>query len=417
MKKTVFILIQTLLFAAVPDQGLKNYQEKYSVCKGKTNYQISQCLLNGDLNYSGFRGDRSAYKRISKNKIKKAAHHGNSYDYTMKHIPQTKRYTALKKYIDHLYAIKKEYTPPQFKGDEAEDIIKIKKVFNLLQSAGLEEDPESTPEFEEALLEYQRRHGLTVDGDIGPRTKEALKQSIYSIITKVKKNLTLERISSKKGSNYVLVNIPEFKMHYYDNNTPVLNMKVVVGKTKMRTPVFNRKMQYIVKNPRWNVPSSIYQKEYAHKSKSQLKKLGLQYNSNGKLYQPSGPKNALGVVKFLFPNKFAVYMHDTPAKSLFNRNVRAFSHGCIRLEKPLSLLNKLGYSYKTKKNTWITLKKKIPVFVEYHTVWVDDNGIVQFRNDIYGYEKKLFSKAAYRPASTRVSKKKVVKKQEAVELF
>ena len=417
MKKTVFILIQTLLFAAVPDQGLKNYQEKYSVCKGKTNYQISQCLLNGDLNYSGFRGDRSAYKRISKNKIKKAAHHGNSYDYTMKHIPQTKRYTALKKYIDHLYAIKKEYTPPQFKGDEAEDIIKIKKVFNLLQSAGLEEDPESTPEFEEALLEYQRRHGLTVDGDIGPRTKEALKQSIYSIITKVKKNLTLERISSKKGSNYVLVNIPEFKMHYYDNNTPVLNMKVVVGKTKMRTPVFNRKMQYIVKNPRWNVPSSIYQKEYAHKSKSQLKKLGLQYNSNGKLYQPSGPKNALGVVKFLFPNKFAVYMHDTPAKSLFNRNVRAFSHGCIRLEKPLSLLNKLGYSYKTKKNTWITLKKKIPVFVEYHTVWVDDNGIVQFRNDIYGYEKKLFSKAAYRPASARVSKKKVVKKQEAVELF
>jgi len=417
MKKTVFILIQTLLFAAVPDQGLKNYQEKYSVCKGKTNYQISQCVLNGDLNYSGFRGDRSSYKRISKNKIKKATRNGNSYDYTMKHIPQTKRYTGLKEYINHLYSIKKEYTPPQFKGDEAEDIIRIKKVFNLLQSAGLDEDPERTPEFEEALLEYQRRHGLTVDGDIGRRTQEALKQSIYSIITKVKKNLTLERISSKKGSNYVLVNIPEFKMHYYDNHAPVLNMKIVVGKTKMRTPVFNRKMQYIVKNPRWNVPPALYAKEYAHKSKSQLKKLGLRYNSEGKLYQPAGPRNALGVVKFLFPNKFSVYMHDTPAKSLFNRNVRAFSHGCIRLEKPLALLNELGYSYTGKKNTWITLKKKIPVFVEYHTVWVDDDGIVQFRNDIYGYEKKLFSKAAYRPASARVSKKKAVKKQEAVELF
>ena len=417
MKKILFILINSLLFAAVPDPDLKHYQERYSVCKGKTNYQISQCLLNGDLNYSRFRGDRYSYKRISKNKIQKAARNDNSYDYTINLIAQTKRYTGLKEYIDHLYSIKKEYTPPQFKGNEAEDIIRIKKVFNLLQSAGLNENPERTPEFEEALLEYQRRHGLTVDGDIGPRTKETLKQSIYSIITKVKKNLTLERISSKKGSNYVLVNIPEFKMHYYDNDTPVLNMKIVVGKTKMRTPVFNRKMQYIVKNPRWNVPPVLYAKEYAHKSESQLKKLGLRYNSEGKLYQPPGPKNALGIVKFLFPNKFSVYMHDTPAKSLFNRTVRAYSHGCIRLEKPLALLNELGYSYTGKKNTWITLKEKIPVFVEYHTVWVDDDGIVQFRNDIYGYEKKLFSKATYRPASVPVSKKKVAKKQNTLELF
>ena len=417
MKKTVFILIHTLLFAAVPDTGLKEYQEKYSVCKGKTNYQISQCLLNGNLNYSRFRGDRYSYKKISKNKIKKAAQNGNSYDYTMSQLPRTKRYTGLKEYIDHLYSIKKEYTPPQFKGDEAEDIIRIKKVFNLLQSARLEENPERTPEFEEALLEYQRRHGLTVDGDIGPRTKETLKQSIYSIITKVKKNLTLERISSKKGSNYVLVNIPEFKMHYYDNHAPVLNMKIVVGKTKMRTPVFNRKMQYIVKNPRWNVPPVLYAKEYADKSESYLKKRGFAYNSEGKLYQKPGSRNALGVVKFLFPNKYSVYMHDTPAKSLFNRTVRAYSHGCIRLEKPLALLNELGYSYTGKKNTWITLKNKIPVYVEYHTVWVDDDGKVQFRNDIYGYEKKLFSKAAYRPASARVSKKKVVKKQNTLELF
>jgi len=417
MKKTVFILIHTFLFATVPDASLKHYQEKYSVCKGKTNYQISQCLLNGDLNYSRFRGDRYSYKRISKNKIKKAARNGNSYDYTMNSIPQTKRYTTLKKYIDHLYSIKKEYMPPQFKGDDAEDIIRIKKVFNLLQSAGLEENPERTPEFEAELLEYQRRHGLAVDGDIGPRTKRELKRSISSIITKVKKNLTLERISSRKGSNYVLVNIPEFKMHYYANNAPVLNMKIIVGKPKMRTPVFNRKMQYIVKNPRWNVPLSIYKKEYAHKSESQLRKLGLRYNSEGKLYQPPGSRNALGVVKFLFPNKFSVYMHDTPAKSLFNKNVRAFSHGCIRLGKPLALLNELGYSYTGKKNTWITLKKKIPVYVEYHTVWVDDDGIVQFRNDIYGYEKKLFGKTAYRRTSAPVSKKKIAKRQNTLELF
>jgi len=406
MKKILFSLIPTLIFAVAPDPNLKNYQKKYSVCQAKTNYQISKCLLNGGLNYSRFRGDRYSYTKISTNKIKKAARNGNIYDYTMNHIPKTKRYTGLKEYIDYLYSIRKEYTPPQFKGDEEEDTLRIKKVFNLLQSANLEENTERSTEFEAELLEYQRRHGLAVDGDIGPSTKRALKEPINSIIRKVKKNLTLERISSPKGSNYVLINIPEFRMHYYDYGEPVLNMKIVVGKTKMRTPVFNRKMQYIVKNPRWNVPPTIYKKEYAHKSESELKKLGLRYNSEGKLYQPSGSRNALGVVKFLFPNKYNVYMHDTPAKSLFNRRVRAYSHGCIRLEKPLELLNELGYSYNSQKNKWITLKNRIPVYVEYHTVWVDDEGIVQFRHDIYGYEKKLFSKPVYHPAPKPIAQKK-----------
>jgi murein L,D-transpeptidase YcbB/YkuD len=193
-----------------------------------------------------------------------------------------------------------------------------------------------------------------------------------------------------KPSTYVLINIPEFKMHYYENGKAVLSMKIVVGKPKMRTPVFNRKMKFIVENPTWNVPPSIYKKEYAHKSESQLKRLGLRYNRDGKLYQPSGRRNALGLVKFLFPNRFNVYMHDTPAKSLFRRTRRAYSHGCIRLEKPMALLHQLGYSYHRGKTRWITLEKQIPVFVEYHTVWVDDAGHVQFRPDIYGYEKKLF---------------------------
>ena len=390
MKKIIFILIHTFIFAAIPDQGLKNYQERYSLCHGKTNYQITKCLLNGNINYSRFRGDRYTYKKINKNTIKEEERNGNIYHYTMNLMPKARRYTGLKKYIDYLYSIRKQYTPPKFKGDDAEDIIRIKKIFNLLQSAGLEENADYTPDFEDELLEYQRRHGLEIDGKIGPNTKRELKKSIHSIITKVKKNLQLERISIIKGSNYILVNIPEFKMHYYDNDEPVLNMKIVVGKTRMRTPLLNRKMQYIVMNPRWNVPPSIYNNEYADKSESYLKKEGFAYNNEGKLYQKEGAGNALGVVKFLFPNKFNVYMHDTPAKYLFNKHRRAFSHGCIRLEKPLELLNLLGYTYDTSKNKWIPLKKEIPVYVEYHTVWVDDEGIVQFRNDIYGYEKKLF---------------------------
>ncbi len=281
MKKIIAILIQTLLLAAAPNHDLHNYQKKYSVCHGKTDYQISQCLLNGNLNYSRFRGDRYSYRTISQKQIRRALRSGNTHQNIMNLMPKTKRYIGLKEYIDYLYTIRGEYTPPRFRGDETEDIIRTKKVFNLLQSAGLEETPDYTPDFETALLEYQRRHGLAVDGDIGPRTKRALRESIASIMSKVKKNLTLERISSPKGSNYVLVNIPEFKMHYYDYSEPLLTMKIVVGKTKMRTPVFNRKMQYIVKNPRWNVPPSIYRKEYAGKSESYLRKRGFAYNGEG----------------------------------------------------------------------------------------------------------------------------------------
>ncbi len=391
MKKILYVLIHTFLFANIADPALLTYQKKYSLCKEKTNYTITKCLLNGNLNYARFRGDKPAYKKVSLSAIQEAEANANVYNYSMSLMPQSERYVGLKEYLDYLYSVREEYTPPKFKGNDSEDIIKTKRVFNLLQNAALTEDGNYTLEFTEALLQYQKSHGLDVDGEIGPQTKRALKEPIYSIILKIKKNLQLERISAKKDSHHILINIPEFKMHYYKDDIAILSMKIVVGKTKMRTPVFNRKLQYVVKNPRWNVPPSIYRKEYAHKSEAYLRRKGFAYNSEGKLYQKEGRRNALGIVKFLFPNKYNVYMHDTPSKSLFNRTVRAFSHGCIRLEKPLALLKELGYTYSSGKNKWITLKEKIPVYVEYHTVWVDDNGIVQFRNDIYGYEKKLFS--------------------------
>jgi len=392
MKKLLILLIASFTFVLAADPALLDYQKRYSVCHGKTDYAIANCLLNGNLNLYALRGDRSVFQFVSTSKIKQAANTGQAYEFTMQHLPKTSRYEGLVSYLDHLYALRKEYTPPRFKGDPADDTIRMKRVFNILQDTGLDETAEVTPAFDEAVLEYQRRHGLTVDGDIGPRTKTSLRQSIGSIITKIKKNLTIERITKRKPSNYILVNIPEFRMHFYENGMEVLSMKTVVGKPKMRTPVFSRSMKFVVLNPTWNVPPSIYRKEYAHKSEAQLRKIGLRYGSNGKLYQPAGRRNALGLVKFLFPNKFNVYMHDTPAKSLFKRTTRAYSHGCIRLEKPMKLLHKLGYRYRPGKTQWNTLKHQIPVFVEYHTVWVDSNGIVQFRPDVYGYERKLFSK-------------------------
>lgn len=392
MKKILWILVQTLLFSSSPNVDLESYQEKYSICKGKTNYQITNCLLNGNINFARFRGDRRAYRKIPSEKIHHAIIDGNIYQNVMDLLPQTKRYTKLKAYVDYLYTIRDQYTSPRFKGYDSEDTLRIKRVFNLLLDANLNENTEITPKYEEALLIYQRRHGLEDDGVIGPKTKKSLKLSISQIIRKVQKNLTLETISTPKSPQYVLVNIPEFKMHYYEQYEVVLSMRVVVGKKGMRTPIFNRNMLYIVKNPRWNVPRSIYLEEYANKSAAFLRKNRFAFNADGNLYQKSGSKNALGVVKFLFPNKYNVYMHDTPSKSLFNKTTRAFSHGCIRLERPLELLNILGYNYDTQRNKWISLENKIPVYIEYHTVWVDENDVVQFRDDIYGYEKKLFTK-------------------------
>ncbi len=378
------------MFAANPDTDLLSYQNRYTYCHGNTNYQITRCLLNGALNYRYFRGDRPKPKRIDREALQNAEAEGNVYPYVMDLLPKTNRYNALLDYYDYLSTLQDYYVTPQFMGNDADDIVRIKRIFNLLQNANLVEDAYYTEAFEREIFEYQRRHGLTVDGEIGPQTKRTLKTPLHAIMQKVKKNLEIERISLPKEANYVLVNIPEFKMHYYENFEPVLDMKVVVGKKKHRTPIFSRKIKYVVKNPRWNVPNTIYKKEYAHLSEEALRKKGLIYNSEGKLYQPAGRRNALGVVKFLFPNKYNVYMHDTPAKYLFKKTVRAYSHGCIRLEKPLEFLNLLGYDYTNSKNKWITLEHKIPVYVEYHTVWLDDEGMIQFRPDIYGYEKRLF---------------------------
>jgi len=390
MKYLILFLFSTFVFAANPDPDLLRYQQRYSFCHGKSNYQITACLLNGNLDYSRFRGERFPRKKVSRSAVRQAEKNGEIYAYTLQLLPKSKRYTKLKHYLDYLYSIRNVYAPPQFIGNEVEDIMQIKSIFKLLHIADLPEDPYVTEAFVSAVKEYQRRDGLEVDGKIGPQTRRSMKQPISTLIQKVKKNLVLESIVQKKPASYVLVNIPEFEMHYYEDSWPVLEMKVVVGKPKMRTPIFHRNMQYIVENPRWNVPPSIYAKEYADKSEDYLKRKGLYYNSEGKLYQKPGSRNSLGRVKFLFPNKFNVYMHDTPSKYLFNRYRRAYSHGCIRLEKPFDLLHKLGYNYKPGKTRWITLNHTIPVYVEYHTVWIDDNGIVQFRPDIYGYERKLF---------------------------
>ena len=171
MKTILFLFLSTWIVANTPDADLLAYQQKYTLCEGTNNYQITKCLLNSQINYNRFRGDRYPYKKINKVEFKKAEANGDIYEFVMERMPKTKRYIGLLAYLDYLYSIEAHFITPQFVGDSDEDIRRIKRIFNLLLDAQLIEDEVYTERFETSVLEYQRRHGLTADGDIGPQTR------------------------------------------------------------------------------------------------------------------------------------------------------------------------------------------------------------------------------------------------------
>ena len=248
---------------------------------------------------------------------------------------------------------------------------------------------------------------------------------------KHKIRLNIERVKLMKpglGKTYALVNIPEFKVRVIEKDRTAVKMKVVVGKPKNQTPIFSEELKYIVLNPTWNVPDSIARNEIipkALKNSGYLKSHRLvvrkDYNldSPAQSFNPSlaknyvggeGPvpfkfieipsnRNALGRVKFIFPNHHSVYMHDTPAKSLFKRKTRAFSHGCVRLEKPQYMLEYLSKNYtahdyedvmkkyNSMKTHYLKIVKRLPVHTTYLTTYVDDEGRLISLGDIYKFDK------------------------------
>jgi murein L,D-transpeptidase YcbB/YkuD len=281
---------------------------------------------------------------------------------------------------------------------------------------------------QKAVIRFQKRHGLVAKGVMGKKTVTALNVPIATRITQMRLNLDrIKWLYPRKSARHIVINIPAFTLFFEEDNTLRQQMKVIVGKRKNPTPVFSNMVKTIVLNPQWNVPKSIIQKEMIPallKNKNAMKKRGIEiftgWDKDAKkisgrsvnwakyrysktvpyrFAQVSGYRNALGKIKFLFPNEFSVYMHDTPNKKLFNRNVRAFSHGCIRLHKPRELLQtfstfntninfkKSKKILKGKKKVYFGLKNKVPVDVIYLTAYVDNAGILQFRNDIYGYDK------------------------------
>jgi murein L,D-transpeptidase YcbB/YkuD len=281
----------------------------------------------------------------------------------------------------------------------------------------------------DAVQRFQQRHGLKVDGVVGKRTLAALNVSVGSRIRQIKTNMERWRwIPHELGRRYILVNIAGFSLKIVENSQTVLESRVVVGKPHRSTPVFSDKVEYLVLNPYWYLPETIIVEDvvpkiienpdYLARKKIKVFAVGSdetqeldpaaidwfevsRKNLPYKLRQESGPTNVLGRVKIMFPNKFSVYLHDTPSQELFQKTSRDFSSGCIRVEKSLELvsyllgndslwsLENIRASMKSSKRQVVTLAEQIPIHILYWTAWVDVVGKIHFRNDIYGRDKLL----------------------------
>lgn len=284
---------------------------------------------------------------------------------------------------------------------------------------------------EAAVKTFQIRHGLEADGIVGPETREALNVSAPERWRQVVLNLERWRwLPHRWGNRHIIVNVPAFRLEAYNSDQLQLAMKVIVGEAYKGTPVFSERISSIEINPYWNVPDSITLSELLPEIKKdpdylaenhyellsgwgksgsvrdpaliEWENIGIE-NFPGRLRQVPGPWNSLGRIKFMFPNSFDVYLHDTPYRSLFRKSNRALSHGCIRVGKPveLALFILQDDIYWTRERILSLIESGqrhiIEVFdpcmvhVMYWTCWVGKEGKINFRNDIYNYDEILWN--------------------------
>ena len=280
-----------------------------------------------------------------------------------------------------------------------------------------------------AVKQFQKRHGLEPDGVPGTKTLEAMNVPVEQRVAQLITNLERWRwLPQRLGDRHIIVNIAGFELDVFEKDSVVLPMRVIVGKAYHRTPVFSDSLTYLVLNPYWNVPTSIAVKELVPKMRQDSTYLTTEdmellrgYGSDRQTIDPTtvdwkamkgryfpywirqrpGPRNPLGQIKFMFPNRFNVYLHDTSERGLFARAARSFSHGCVRIEKPLELAN-----YLLRDNpTWtpaaiakaldsvtdqsVRLPQPMPIHILYWTAWASPDGTVNFRPDIYDRDKPL----------------------------
>lgn len=314
------------------------------------------------------------------------------------------------------------------KGDSAAVIAAIKNRLEAFGDlAGKDSSTHFTPALDSAVRTYQARMGLKVDGVIRQNMLDALNTPLEQRIRQLLVNMERSRwVPVEPTTDYILVNIPAFTMYVYDKGKLDWSCNVVVGKPGANTVIFTKDLRYVVFSPYWNVPPGILSKEVL----PGLKRSGGGYlarqnmeivGASGKVISPGsinfskysggnfpyvvrqrpGGRNSLGKVKFLFPNEYNIYLHDTPARYLFGENKRSFSHGCIRIAEPKRLAQwllrgdsawtekKIDELMNAGKEKYATVKDKVPVFIVYFTAFVDSQGKLNFRDDVYGHDARL----------------------------
>ncbi|MBC8047886.1 MAG: L,D-transpeptidase family protein [Fimbriimonadaceae bacterium] len=352
--------------------------------------------------------------------------------------PVYAQYNLLKKYLKKYKALAKENTTWEIlalpkdvnffkEGDSSEIIAQFKERLFIL---GDMQQKDSSAYFDETTAEavknFQIRYGLAADSTAGKNFFDAINTSPEMLVRQIEINMERCRwVPYDLKGDYITVNIPEFKMHIYDDDTLAWDMSVIVGKSSTSTTIFNDYLEYIIFSPYWEITPNIIANEIVpaqKKNSSYLSKNNMEV-TNGKgqvidassidwnaysgsdfpysVRQRPGAGNSLGWVKFIFPNSYSIYFHDTPTKNLFSSAQRSFSHGCIRLSEPKRFAEYLlrddstwttakieSVMYKGKP-TQVNLKEKIPVFIAYFTAWVDKSGNINFRKDIYKHDEKL----------------------------
>ncbi len=322
-------------------------------------------------------------------------------------------------------------------GDVDERIVEIRKRIALLENGSVENaEAGNSSVYDNELLEkmvlFQQNHGLEPDGIIGSNTLGELNKSPEDRLAQIKINMARWRWQDHGlGDKYILVNIANYRLYAYEAGELEFSMPVIVGKFQHQTPVFSDRIKYLELNPYWNVPPSIAIKEELpelRKNPNYLVEKNIQLFSNWqedgveldstvidwsrvspsemarfKLRQDPGPTNALGRVKFVFPNHYSVYLHDTPAKKLFSEQTRSFSHGCIRVSEPeklaVFLLDEKGSQWdiqrvndliKLGQRKVLRIRPPLPVHITYQTAWVDKSDQIIFNGDVYERDEKLY---------------------------